>query len=200
LEITAWYRDFDAPLSILDGAIELAQKSVELDPNDPSSHTAVARVHQARGAYQLAEHHYLKARELNRNSAVLMAGFGDLYITLGEPVKALDYFQQARSLDPFFDPTWLWPVTGIAHFMARQYEEAIAALERAIEPPYWVHVYLAASHAMLENDEPARYHAAETLRLKPDFSIARSMGRQPLRLATDHDHLAEALRKAGLPE
>ncbi len=199
LEITGWYRDFDAPLSMLDAAFELAQTSVALDPNDPSSHTAVARIHQARGAYHLAEHHYRKALELNPNSAVLMAGFGDLHITLGEPLKALDYFRQARALDPFFDPTWLWPITGIAHFMARQYEEAIAALERATEPPYWVHVYLAASHAMLEHAEPARHHAAETMRLKPDFSIGRSMARQPLRLAADRDHLAEALRKAELP-
>lgn len=84
--------------------------------------------------------------------------------------------------------------------MAHQYEEAISALERSIEPPYWVHVYLAASHAMLGNGERARHHAAETLRLKPDFSVARSMRRQPLRLAADRDHLAGALRKAGLPE
>ncbi|WP_119303073.1 adenylate/guanylate cyclase domain-containing protein [Dongia deserti] len=200
LEITCWYRDFDAPLSILDRGFELAQKAVELDPNDPSSHVAVARIHQARGAYHLTEHHYLKALELNRNSALLMAGFGDLHITLGDSLKALEYFKQARALDPFFDPTWLWPINGIAYFMARQYEEAIAALERATDPPYWVHVYLAASHAMLGNSERARHHAAETMRLKPDFSISRSMSRQPLRLASDREHLVEALRKAGLPE
>ena len=53
---------------------------------------------------------------------------------------------------------------------------------------------------MLGNDERARFHAAETMRLRPDFSTARSMRQQWLRLDSDRAHLAEALRKAGLPE
>ena len=160
----------------------------------------MARLHQTRGAYARAEYHYGKARELNPNSALLMAGFGDLNITLGEPEKALEYFREARTLDPFFEPTWLWPITGVAHFLARQYEEAIAALERSNEPPYWAHLYMAASHAMLGNAERARHHAAETLRLKPDFTIARAIERQPLRRDSDRAHLLDAFRKAGLPE
>jgi adenylate cyclase len=200
LEITVWHCDFDASPEVLDHACALAQKAVALDPNDPATQIALARVHQTRGAYTPAEHHYRKALELNPNSAVLQAGLGDLHITFGEHLKALDYFRQARAIDPYFDPTWLWPVTGIAHFMAHQYEEAIAALERSTEPPYWVHVYLAASHAMLGNDGRARHHAAETLRLRPDFTIARSLSRHALRSASDREHLAEAMRKAGMPE
>jgi adenylate cyclase len=200
LEMTDWYRDFNAPPEILDRAFALAQKAVAIDPNDPHSQVAVARLHQTRGAYARAEYHYGKARELNPNSALLMAGFGDLNITLGDPEKALDYFREARALDSFFEPSWLWPITGVAHFMARQYEEAIAALERSNEPPYWAHLYMAASHAMLGNAERARHHAAETLRLKPDFTIDRAMTRQPLRRDSDRAHLLEALRKAGLPE
>ena len=88
----------------------------------------------------------------------------------------------------------------VAHFLARQYKEAIAALERSNEPPYWAHLYMAASHAMLGNAERARHHAAETLRLKPDFTIARAIERQPLRRDSDRAHMLEAFRKAGLPE
>jgi len=200
LEMTDWYRDFNASSAILDRTLALAQKAVALDPNEPSSQTAMARLHQTRGAYSLAEYHYSKARELNPNSALLMAGFGDLHITLGEPEKALGYFRDARALDPFFEPSWLWPITGVAHFLARQYEEALAALERSTEPPYWAHLYMAASHAMLGHAERARHHAAETLRLKPDFSIARAIERQPLRRDSDRALLLEAFRKAGLPE
>jgi adenylate cyclase len=200
LEMTDWYRDFNAPQEVLQRAYAFAQKAITLDPNDPSSQVAVARLHQTRGAHSLAEYHYAKARELNPNSALLMAGFGDLHITLGDPEKALGYFREARSLDPFFEPSWLWPIIGVAHFMARQYDEAIAALERATEPPYWAHLYMAASHAMLGHAERARHHAAETLRLKPDFSIRRAIERQPLRRDSDRAHLLEAFRKAGLPE
>jgi hypothetical protein len=59
---------------------------------------------------------------------------------------------------------------------------------------------MAASHAMLGHAERARHHAAETLRLKPDFSIVRAIERQPLRRDSDRTHLFEAFRKAGLPE
>jgi len=107
----------------------------------------------------LAEHHYSRALELNPSSATLMAGFGDLHITLGRPLEALDYFNKARALDPFFDPSWFWPIIGVAHFLARQYDEAIIALERSVEAPYWAHLFLAASHAMLDNIERARHHA-----------------------------------------
>ena len=200
LEMTDWSRDFNASAKILDRAFELAQKAIEIDPNDPSSQVAVARLHQIRGAYSRAEYHYARARELNPNSALLMAGFGDLHITLGDPEKALEYFREARTLDPFFEPSWLWPIIGVAHFMARQYEEAIAALEHANEPPYWAHLYMATSHAMLGHPERTRHHAAETLRLKPDFTIAGAISRQPLRRDSDRTHLLEALRKAGLPE
>jgi adenylate cyclase len=200
LEMTDWYRDFNASPELLDRAFALAQKAVQIDPNDPHSQVAVARLHQTRGAFARAEYHYAKARELNPNSALLMAGFGDLNITLGEPEKALEYFREARALDPFFEPSWLWPITGLAHFMARQYEEAITAMERATEPPYWAHLYMAASHAMLGNAERARHHAALTLRLRPDFSISRCIERQPLRRERDRDHVLEAFRKAGLPE
>ncbi|HJT13218.1 MAG TPA: adenylate/guanylate cyclase domain-containing protein [Dongiaceae bacterium] len=200
LEMTDWFRDFNASPELLDRAFALAQKAVAIDPNDPSSQVAVARLHQTRGAWSRAEYHYGKARELNPNSALLMAGFGDLNITLGEPEKALGYFREARALDPFFEPSWLWPITGLAHFMARQYEEAITAMERSNEPPYWAHLYMAASHAMLGNIERARHHAGETLRLKPDFTIRRAIERQPLRRDSDRAHVLEAFHKAGLPE
>jgi adenylate cyclase len=200
LDITAWYRDFDASPGGLDHAFELAQKAVTLDPDDPACQTAVARVHQARGSHVLAEHHYMKALELNRNSAILQAGLGDLYITLGRPMDALKHFKQARALDPFFDPSWFWPIVGIAHFQAREYEEAIAALERASEPAYWVHLFLAASHAMLGNSARVPHHVAEALRMKPDFSIRRYMEKESLKLQSDRDHVVEALRKAGFPD
>ena len=200
LEMTDWFRDFNASPELLDRAFALAQKAVAIDSNDPSSQVAVARLHQTRGAWSRAEYHYGKALELNPNSALLMAGLGDLNITLGNPEKALGYFRESRALDPFFEPSWLWPITGLAHFMARQYEEAVTALERSTEPPYWAHLYMAASHAMLGNAERARHHAAETLRLKPDFTIARAIERQPLRRDSDRAHLLEAFRKAGLPE
>ena len=105
-------------------------------------------VHLSRKAYELAEHHYQKALELNRNSSSLMAAVGSLYGYLGMPEKGMGYFEEARLLDPFFDPPWSWPSVGIGHFVAGRYEDAIAALARSPSMPFWGYPYLAASHAL----------------------------------------------------
>jgi hypothetical protein len=44
------------------------------------------------------------------------------------------------------------------------------------------------------------HHAAEVLRLMPEFSISRYVPKEPFRLSSDRKNLTEALRKAGLPE
>jgi adenylate cyclase len=48
--------------------------------------------------------------------------------------------------------------------------------------------------------EAAKHHAAEVLRLYPGYSISRDAGREPLKRASDREHLIDGLRKAGLPD
>ena len=49
---------------------------------------------------------------------------GSLYGYLGKPEKGMSYFEEARLLDPFFDPPWYWPSVGIVHFTAGRYDDA----------------------------------------------------------------------------
>jgi adenylate cyclase len=50
------------------------------------------------------------------------------------------------------------------------------------------------------NIDRSKHHAAEVLRLTPEFSISRFVPKELYRLSSDRKHLTEALRKAGLPE
>jgi hypothetical protein len=110
------------------------------------------------------------------------------------------YLEEAKRLDPFFDPTWYWPSLGAAHFIARRYDDAIAALGRSPTMPYWAQAYMAACYALTDRSEQARNCTAAVLHQQPDFSLARFAAKESFKHAADRQHLLDGLRKAGLPE
>jgi hypothetical protein len=110
------------------------------------------------------------------------------------------YLEEAKQLDPFFEPSWYWPSVGIVHFIAGRYAAAITSLGRSATMPYWVQAYLAASHALAEGPDAARARAADVLRLQPDFSSAHFLAKEPLKRTADRQRLIEGLRLAGLPD
>lgn len=60
--------------------------------------------------------------------------------------------------------------------------------------------WLAASYALAGNPDLVRNCVADLLRRIPAFSAARFLAKEPLIRPEDRQHLAEGLRKAGLPE
>jgi adenylate cyclase len=185
---------------LLARALELARKAVALDENDGMCHGILGFVHLARYDHDLAEHHYQKARSLNPISATLSATTGVLYTYLGRPEEALDHFREARTIDPFYNPSWYWSALGAAHLAARQYPEAIAAINRSSAPSYWSEANLAAAYAYAGQAEQARHHAAEVQRLLSGYSVSRHAAKEPFRRRSDLDHLLHGLRLAGLPD
>ena len=186
--------------SALDRALELAKKAVALDENDGNSLAALGWVYLFRQRYELAEHYYQKALELNPNTPNLMTRLSALYGYTGRAADSIDCQKQAKLLDPFFDAPWYWQFVGTANFLARQYDEAIVAFGRTSTMPFWAQAYLAACCALSDRIDRARHCAAEVLRLAPDFSLTRFATKEPYKNPADREHLIEGLRKAGLPE
>jgi adenylate cyclase len=195
-----WYLDMGESDAALEQALALAEKAVTLDDNDYVCQLALGRTQLSRHAFDLAEYHCLRALELNRNSASLLAGIGDFYVSLGRRDEAMRYFKEARELDPFYEPTWYWPAVAAAHFLEHRYEEALGAFLRTANLQFWSEAYLAATYAMLGRREDAQRHVAGVLRVVPDFTIARYAAKEPLKQPADLAHLVEAMRRAGLPE
>jgi adenylate cyclase len=198
----AWSLDMSGSDTALDEAFALATKAVELDDGQETCVAALGYVNLCRRSYDLAEHYYARALALNPNSPTVLANLGDIYVRLGDPEKGMAYLKEAKVIDPFFDPTWYWPCVGIAHFVTRQYPEAISALSvnRSRHTKAWVQAYVAACYGLTDEIDRAKYHAAEVLRLMPEFSIARFVSKESFRLSSDSDHLIQGLHKAGLPE
>jgi TolB-like protein len=196
-----WYLDMSGSSdAALDRALASAKRAVELDDGQEVCLAALGWVHMHRRSYDLAEYHYARALALNPNNPTVRANLGDLYLRLGDPVKCLEYFKEAKVIDPFFAPKWYWGPVGRAYFMTHQYDDAIAAFARYPSTRFWGPAHLAACYALTGNISRSNHHAAEVLRLMPEFSISRFVPKELYRLSSDCKHLTDALRKAGLPE
>jgi adenylate cyclase len=123
-----------------------------------------------------------------------------LFVFLGKPDEAIGWLKQAKLLDPYFDANSYWDTLGCVHFLARRYEEAIAAFSRSSTMSFWAQAYLAACSALDDRIGHAQEFAAEVLRLVPDFSLNRLAEKEPYKSSIHREHLISGLRKAGLPE
>ncbi len=100
-------------------------------------------------------------------------------------------------LNPDFPDWYLWYLAD-AYYALRQYDEAVDALEGMTNPAIGARL-LAASYAQLGNVDNARMHAEQVLRDQPDFSVEEWTKKLPEIDPAETEHLAEGLRKAGLP-
>ena len=195
-----WKNDFSGLKVSLDQAYSLGNRAVALDGNDSNAHSFLAVVHMHRRSYDLAEHCFQKAIALNPHRPVVMAILGTLHGYLGRPEEGIAYYKQAKLIDQFYDPTWYWPYLGVLHFIAGRYDEAIIHLSRSPDMPAWVHGYLAACYALMDQRDQAASHVAEVLRQAPDFSAIQFLAKEPFKQSADQNRLLDGLRKAGLPE
>ncbi len=197
--LTEWHHDMSGSRDALLIAHQLAQKAVALDEDDAHCHEALAMTHHMLGSFDLAEIHCLRAVELNENNPALRAALGQLYVYSDRVSEALDCFRQARHLDPFFEPSWYWPYVGIAHFVSRRYDDAVVALTRSSNRPYWAFAYLVASQALNGRCDLGEEAKADLFKRLPAFSTDCFATHEAYKLPSDREHLIAGLRCAGLP-
>ena len=194
-----WKGELAEPDATLQEAMRLAQRAVELDSNDSTCFSILAQIVVFRGAYDLAIGYARRAIEINPNNQWNMADLGNVLVYAGDAAAALDCFTMAREIDPFFNPSWLWPNLGLANMVLQRHAEALAFFEHLTVRDYWVAALMAGCCARLGNPQRAAALAAECLAARPDFSIGRRLAREPFKAPGDAAHLSESLRLAGLP-
>ncbi|GEO15861.1 adenylate/guanylate cyclase domain-containing protein [Microvirga aerophila] len=195
-----WWWEMSLSQSLLDRALGLAKKAVALDQHDRVCHDILGWVYLHWKAFDLAEQHKLRALELNPCDPEQIAGMGVLYTFLGRADEGIAWLEQAKRIDPYFDPAWWWNMVGVAHFVASRYDEALAAFRRSSSTPVWAHAYQAACCALLGQMDRARDHAAEVLNRTPDFSLTCLATKELLKRPEDTQRLVEGMQAAGLPE
>ncbi len=180
----------------LDKALELALAAADLDPTDARGYGELGFAHLYRKEHEAAIVAYQRALSLNPNDADLMSDFADALSHCGRSGEAIDLFQKAMRLNPFYPDEYLWYLGG-AYYNLKRYEDAIRAVSGMQNPREGQRI-LAASCAQLGRMSEARAHAKKVLEAHPGFNLEHWARIVPDRLGDDTLHLIEGLKKAGL--
>ena len=205
-----FYSDWGgAPVELShDKAFAFAQKAVSLGGADHLPHLMLGWCQLWRRNYGEATREFERALDLNPNDADALAHRAFYQIYVGEPEAGVETVRMAIRLNPH-RPDWYIAHLVCAHFMARQYEEAIAVGEglRDVWPEY--SAWMAALYAQAGRLEEARSRAAVFVAnvagiwrgnasAGSELYVRWMMNWNPFRRQNDVDYFLVGLRKAGL--
>ena len=180
-------------------SVAMAQKAVELDPNDAGNQWVLAYLLAYERRWDELDAHFEAALNLDPNDADTLAMRADLLALNGNYDDTLDFIQRALRLNP--QPAgWYYWVEGIAHYVGKRYDAAIEILRKKETYRSASRRVLAASLAQLGRTAEARQEAALFMATSPTFTISAWTNAQPSRHKATIDHFADGYRKAGLPE
>ncbi|HUV65415.1 MAG TPA: adenylate/guanylate cyclase domain-containing protein [Sedimentisphaerales bacterium] len=202
--LNGWSNDPDQDLK---QAFNLATRAVEIDDSDSRTLTALGMACLFNGYLDRARAHFDGALRVNPNDMRVIVYYSRHAVFEGDVEKAVDLCRQAQELNPYGKYNWN---LGLASFVARNYGEVVSLLSSIQNPPATVLALLAASYAMLGDEDKAasayrRFTSAigEAPMMK-DFTEPNQWRnyyaqRWPFRNPNHFEHLTDALRKAGMP-
>ena len=200
------YRWSDSREESINRAIDLAQKAETLGEDKGDIHMLMGRIFMLQRQYDKAIAEGKKAVALNPNDSR-----GHIFLAIsfhngGRPEEAIVHATKAMRLEPFY-PAWFLTHLAGPYEMLGRYEEAIAVwkvfLERALKggyPPLGLHERLTLSYAALGRMEEAQAHAAEILKIKPDYTVGFYRRNKNYKDKEYLENSVALLRKAGLPD
>ena len=184
----------------LKAAEELANKVLSLDDSFAGAYIILGDVYLSRGEIKKGIALTRKGVSLAPNSANPHAWLGIALLNVeGKAEEAIKEFKIAKRLNPL-TPNWILNYSAVAYRLNGEYEKAIEILQKVIKrsPDAWLsHFELAACYGLLGREKEARAAAAEVLRIRPDFSIAKLPGHFYGDKANE-ERTINVLRKAGL--
>jgi len=202
-----WIRTFWDPIdadyldpACVDSAFELARKAVQLDESLPQAHFQLGMALLLKRRHDEAVAEFDRTFALNPNYTDYQ--FGNGLALAGQSARAIEVLQENMRLDPFGLPSRLCYL-GQAFYLLGGYSQAVPPLRECASrlPFQWnSFVFLAATHAQLGQPDEAKAAVASALRLHPAVTIEKLSRAWPYSNVRDAEHLADGLRKAGLPE
>ncbi len=145
-----------------------------------------------------------KAIVLAPDNADVNASFGQVLNYWGDPERGLQMMEKAFSIETVVPPNWEFQM-GHSHLLLRQYDEAFARFNRAIERApkfYAAYLYLAWAYVELDRPDDAKTAIKAVLEIIPLYTLKEVARRHAYsyRLDEVRDRFLDSLREAGLPE
>jgi len=182
--------------------MELAQRAIQMDPDDPLGYQALGNLYALTGQAELSIDLRRKAAELAPNDLLAVAGLAPRLKDFGGEQEAVELFERAMRLSPKH-PWWVPSSYGVALHLVGRKEEAVESLKNAISlkpnnpQPY---AFLAAVYTDLGQMDKAKEAADEILRLNPKFTASRFIQSHTLHNPARDARFKDLLQRAGLPE
>ena len=181
---------------------ELAEKAVELAPDDPMGYQMLGMLALSRRDYEQAIAYREKALNLAPNDYVVLLGLGSVLYKAGKPEQGINILRKALRLNPSKMIALLWSIAD-AQLVAGHYEEAIqTSSEAASRQPdsMYPHIFLAAAYSAVGRLEEARTEAERLLQINPKFNVSSWVKSRLLKDPADTQRYANLLVRAGLPQ
>jgi adenylate cyclase len=198
--VQQWAFQLSADPTLLEQAMEAAQRAVELNDSFWITHLALGIVYLNQKQYEQAVAEMKRAVALYPTQVVSYAVLAEVLSLMGRADDALQVVEQGLRLKSNNANFHLFSI-GNVYALAGRYEEAQESLQqfRMRYPEFLgVHLALAALYSGLGKEAEARAEAAEVLRLNPQFSLEVHRQRLPIKDPAVLEQHIEALRKAGL--
>jgi TolB-like protein len=205
LELSArngWTDDVQGDLA---KALELSEKAVALDPQNPNLHWSLSRSIARLGTPEAIKRSIKsmeRAIELDADFADAYAYLAVLYAGDGRAGDGLRSVETAMQLNPRF-PFWYLFMRGMAHFCLKDYQSAIADFEVAAErnaTAQFVRWFLASTLVKAGQIEDAEWQVEELYLLGFEGNISTIVETQPIQDPECKERYIDGLRKAGIPE
>jgi len=194
-----------SPPESMKGAFECAQKAIVLNDSCAKAYSAMGWINLLQRKFDEAIENGEKAVRLNPNDPHMLSSLAMIMQYNGRFDESIALTKNAMRLCPYYPAIYLRALF-FACFMVGRYKEALAASElmlaRAQKGEFSLllaHMSLAEAYAGLGEDDKARAHVEEVLKINPNFSLDGE--RKRMYFYRDPAHLErhiEALRKAGL--
>jgi DNA-binding SARP family transcriptional activator/TolB-like protein len=178
-------------------ALGLAEKAIEMDPLDPNAWRE--RAHASLYLHDLdASLEYIEtARSRARHHADILAEKADILIHSSRAADAKASVEQALALNPAAPDDYLW-ILGASEFFIGRYGTALETLLK-IRSKDDVSRLIAATAAMAGDLETAAIYRRRFLAMYPEARLATFTQFMPYRNKADVELYVEALRRAGFP-
>ena len=187
-----WAADGEAALA---KAFDLANGALQLDPDSPEVHFAVAYVSMERGKLGEALEDLRAALRLNPSYADAYALMAGIQTYAGRPDETIPLIGAATRLAP--DAGYLYYlILGRAQFFLGDLDSAALSLRQAVERNHEdveSHLYLAATLAQAGKREAAGWEMEEIRALQPGFDVRTWLKNYPLADAGLRERLVKAL-------
>jgi TolB-like protein len=196
-----WENDLSNPDEILERAMALARRGVQLADHESTAHAILGTLYMFQRSFDLALRECERAIELNPANQWNQADYGELLSCIGRAEEGVACLLAARRAYPYFGASWYWRTLGLGKFVLRRYEDALADFAQGSghNPPAAL-AMMAGCYAKLGQMDRAEQALTQCFAGAAQRSIAMIAAKFPFKNQEDIDHVVACLRLAGLRE